>query len=104
VDVLDILRSQASRYQCPNCGKSLGDCRLDLLGREGSESLVKITCAHCEDSRMIAVAVAAEIIPAPVRDQPVAELGKPISADDVLDVKLALSDHSGDLKSLVGAA
>lgn len=105
MDVLDILRRQAGRFQCPKCGKSLIDCELEMVARHDQQSLVKITCAHCQDTRLIAVAVATEAEPkAPTvdyRDEPAEELGPAISTDDVLDVKLALSAFDGDVKSLL---
>lgn len=104
MDVLDILRRQAGRFQCPNCQKSLADCGLDLVANADDESLVKVTCAHCQDSRLIAVAFATEVESAPavaVRDEPVEALGDPISTDDVLDVRLALAGFDGDLRSLL---
>jgi hypothetical protein len=36
-----------------------------------------------------------------VRDEPVDELGAPISTDDVLDARLALAGFEGDLASLL---
>jgi hypothetical protein len=74
---------------------------LDLLSRDGSESLVRITCGHCQDSRLIAVAVATEVLPVPVRDEPIDNLGLQITPDDVLDAKLALSSYLGDLRSWI---
>jgi hypothetical protein len=105
VDVLDILRRQAGRFQCPKCGQSLAGCQLDLVARADDQSLVKVTCAHCQDSRLIAVAVATETeVETPrveVRDQPVEELGRPITNDEVLDARLALAGHDGDLGGLL---
>src|SRR2546423_3091233 len=104
VDMLDILRRQAGRFQCPKCGQSLADCRLEMVAQQDDQSLVKVTCAQCQDTRLIAVAVAAEVPSAPVvevRDQPVEELGPPISADDILDVRLALAQYDGDLAGLL---
>ena len=105
MDVLDILRRQAGRFQCPKCGEKLVDCGLEMVAQQDQQSLVKMTCAHCQDSRLIAVAIATETTPAPPavdhRDQPVAELGEAITSDDVLDVRLALASFDGDLKSLV---
>ena len=102
VDVLDILRRQASRFQCPHCGKSLADCGLEMVAKTDDESLVRVTCAHCQDARLIAVALSSEVqVVAPsVRDEPVE--GPQISVNDVLDVRLALGQHDGDLKSLIG--
>ena len=105
MDVLDILRRQAGRFQCPNCGQSLADCELEMVTHHDDQSLVKVTCAHCKDARLIAVAFAAETdAQAPVieiRDQPTEELGAPINADEVLDARLALAGHRGDLASLL---
>ena len=104
MDMLDILRRQAGRFQCPKCGESLADCRLEMVVQQDDQSLVKVTCAHCQDARLIAVALAAEAPSAPVievRDQPIEKLGAPITADDVLDVRLALAGHDGDLAALL---
>lgn len=102
--MLDILRRQAGRFQCPKCGQSLADCQLEMVAHQDEQSLVKVTCAHCQDIRVIAVAIAAEVETAPrieVRDEPVDELGAPITTDDVLDARLALAGFEGDLSSLL---
>lgn len=102
--MLDILRRQAGRFQCPKCGQSLADCELEMVAHHDDQSVVKVTCAHCQDIRLIAVAVAAEAEAAPaieVRDQSVDDLGAPISADDVLDARLALAGYDGDLSGLL---
>jgi hypothetical protein len=77
-----------------------------MVAHHDDQSLVKVTCAHCQDIRVIAVAFAAEAEAeaTPVidlRDQPVDELGVPITVDDVLDVRLALASHEGDLAALL---
>lgn len=104
MDVLDILRRQAGRFQCPQCGKSLADCALEMVAQHDAQSLVKVTCVHCQDTRLIAVAIATETDPKPVvdvRDEPAAELGPAISTNDVLDARLALAGFDGDLKRLL---
>ena len=103
MDVLDILRRQAGRFQCPKCGQSLADCQLEMVLQQDEQSLVKVTCSKCQDTRLIAVAFAAEpeVEAVDLRDQPVVDLGDPISTDDVLDVRLALAGHQGDLASLL---
>jgi hypothetical protein len=104
MDLLDLLRRQASRFQCPNCGESLKDCKLELVAQEGPESVVRVTCTHCQDDRLIGVALASEVqVQKPVvevRDQP--PDGQPaLTIDDVLDVRLWLQGHQGDLRSLL---
>ena len=78
-----------------------------MVAHADEQSLVKVTCAHCQDTRMIAVAIATEAeaqAPAKVRDQPVDDLGGPITADDVLDARLALAGFDGDLAGLLRQA
>lgn len=102
--MLDILRRQAGRFQCPKCGQSLADCELEMVAQQEDQSLVKVTCGHCQDARLIAVALAAEAPAAPaieVRDEPVDVLGAPITTDDVLDARLVLADYDGDLAGLL---
>ena len=76
-----------------------------MVAHHDDQSLVKVTCAHCQDVRVIAVAIATEAETAPViddiRDQPVDELGAPITADDVLEVLLPLAGFEGDLAGLL---
>ena len=105
MDLIDVLRRQASRFQCPNCGKSLANCEIALLNTSGPESLVKITCANCQDARLIAVSFASETVPEPrvieELDEPVDPQQPALTTDEVLDARLALAAHSGDLKSLL---
>lgn len=81
----------------------MANCQLEMLARTDAESLVKVTCAHCQDTRMIAVQVQTpeETVPRiDVRDEALrADPG--ISSDDILDVRLAMRQHQGDLKSLL---
>jgi hypothetical protein len=103
VDLLEVLRRQAARYQCPSCGQSLADCELNLVSSTDFESVVRITCGQCTATRLVVVQPAAwagESAPAPVFDQPLSD-DPTIGVDDVLDVRLALAGHTGDLKSLL---
>jgi hypothetical protein len=76
-----------------------------MVAHHDDQSLVKVTCVHCQDVRVIAVAIATETEAAPVmddvRDQPADELGGPITTDDVLDARLALASYEGDFASLL---
>lgn len=103
MDVLDILRRQAGRFQCPNCGQSLKDCQLEMVANADDQSLVKVTCAHCQDARLIAVAFSSEpeAPVAEVRDEPADDLAAPISSDEVLDARLALATYESDLAGLL---
>ena len=105
MDLIDVLRRQASRFQCPNCGRSLANCEIVLLNRTDEDSLVKITCANCHDSRLIAVAISPQTLAEPevneALDEPVDIEEPPVTTDEVLDARLVLAGHAGDLKSLL---
>lgn len=81
----------------------MADCGLEMIAHTDAESLVRVTCAHCQDTRMIAVQVQGpeeatarpSVLDEPLGTDPV------ISTDDVLDVRLELREHQGDLKSLL---
>ena len=81
----------------------MADCGLEMIAHTDAESLVRVTCAHCQDMRMIAVQVQGpEEAPARpnVLDEPLGA-APAISSDEVLDVRLELREHQGDLKSLL---
>lgn len=71
------------------------------MARTELESLVRITCAHCSESRLVAVAMGTAVSAVPVRDEPMIPERPPITVDEILDLQLALRQHEGDLKSLI---
>jgi hypothetical protein len=81
----------------------MADCGLEMVAHTDAESLVRVTCAHCQDARMIAVQVQGPEEtaghPSVLDEQP--GTAPAISTDDVLDVRLELREHQGDLKSLL---
>ena len=83
----------------------MADCELELLSRRDNESLIKVACRNCEDTRVIAVQVAAEVTPAnpeAVLDEAPGD-APALTVDDVIDVRLALRSFEGDFKSLLKA-
>ena len=102
MDLLDVLRRQASRLLCPNCGKTLADCRLELVGQTGDDSVVRVTCGHCNAEQLVGVTQAPVAVATPsVRDQRVDPQLPPINRDEVLDAKLALAAYVGDLRGIL---
>ena len=83
----------------------MADCELELVSRRDEESLIKVACRHCEDTRVIAVQVATEVIPVNaevVLDQAPGD-APALTTDEVLDARLALRSFEGDLKNLLKA-
>ncbi len=98
-----MLRREASRFQCPNCGKSLRDCRVEVTAHTSQTTLVRITCANCGEAQIVAAALAAEVTPTQTaaRDEPIDPSSPAVGVDEVLDARLCIRDHQGDLKSLI---
>jgi hypothetical protein len=118
MDLLELLRSQARRYRCAACGKSMADCDINILAQQGNRALVRVTCTSCSDENLLQIvfqgegegeAETDEAAPAaqlrrrrPTIDEGRPEVGAPISSDELLDLHSLLRDHSGDLRELVG--
>jgi hypothetical protein len=114
MDLLELLRSQARRYRCAACGKSMADCDINILAQQGNRALVRVTCTSCSDENLLQIvfqgeAETDEAAPAaqlrrrrPTIDEGRPEVGEPISSDELLDLHSLLQDHSGDLRELVG--
>ena len=82
----------------------MANCELEMLAQHDDQSLVKVTCSHCHDTRLIAVALATEPeapVVDDVRDEPIDDRGPAISSDEVLDARLALAAIDGDLTKLL---
>jgi hypothetical protein len=118
MDLLELLRSQAKRYRCAQCGKSMADCDINILAQQGNRALVRVTCTSCSDENLLQIVfqgegeaegeVAAPAAPArrrrraPTIDEGRPEAPEPISSDELLDLHELLRDHSGDFRQLVG--
>jgi hypothetical protein len=120
MDLLELLRSQAKRYRCSACGKSLADCDINILAQQGNRALVRVTCTSCNDENLLQIVFQTEgegegenegEVAAPAaqrRRRPRLEIDEgrpdapePISADELLDLHVMLRDHAGDFRELV---
>jgi hypothetical protein len=125
MDLLELLRSQAKRYRCSACGKSMADCDINILAQQGNRALVRVTCTSCNDENLLQIVFQTEgeaeteadgegevAAPAAQRrrrrrpeiDEGLPQAQEPISADELLDLHTLLRDHAGDFRQLVGSA
>jgi hypothetical protein len=119
MDLLELLRSQAKRYRCAQCGKSMADCDINILAQQGNRALVRVTCTSCSDENLLQIVFQSEgeaegeVAAAPAAqgrrrrrqvtiDEGRPEAAEPISSDELLDLHELLRDHSGDFRQLVG--
>jgi hypothetical protein len=113
MDLLELLRSQAKRYRCSACGKSMADCDINILAQQGNRALVRVTCTSCNDENLLQIVFQSEgaegeeeTLAPPVRrrrptiDEGRPEVAEPISSDELLDVHAMLRDHEGELAEL----
>jgi len=123
MDLLELLRSQAKRYRCAQCGKSMADCNINILAQQGNRALVRVTCASCSDENLLQIVFQSEgdgeteaegEVAAPAAqhrrrrrtieiDEGRPDTPDPISSDELLDLHALLNGHSGDLRELVSS-
>jgi hypothetical protein len=116
MDLLELLRSQAKRYRCAACGKSMADCDINILAQQGNRALVRVTCTSCSDENLLQIVFQGEGLteddgeaaPAaqPRRRRPTIDEGRPevldpISADELLDLHSMLDRHDGGFQELI---
>lgn len=117
MDLLELLRSQAKRYRCAACGKSMADCDINILAQQGNRALVRVTCTSCNDENLLQIVFQSEGLteeegeaPAeaqPRRRRPTIDEGRPdapepISADELLDLHNMLDQFEGGFRELIG--
>ena len=114
MDLLELLRSQARRYRCAACGKSMAGCDINILAQQGNRALVRVTCTSCNDENLLQIVFQGEgegeaAVPAaqprrrrPTIDEGRPEVAEPISSDELLDLHTMLQDHSGDFREILG--
>ena len=109
MDLTELLRSQAKRYNCANCSENMGDCAIKVLAQQGSRALVRVTCVACQDVQLLQIIFQSEgdfgssddELLAPLFDEGMPAVEHPISADELLDVHAFLSSFNADLRQLV---
>ncbi|MDQ6773132.1 MAG: hypothetical protein M3024_09100 [Candidatus Dormibacteraeota bacterium] len=111
---LDLIRDRAKYYNCPVCGRTLRDCEMRLLRHVDDRYTVQVTCASCRVQFIVVLQVSGGAVeavsgelegePEPLleRDEPEARPPRePVTADEVLDVHLALRDFEGAFSELL---
>lgn len=104
---MQLLRSQAKKYRCPECGQTMADCVIAILVQQGNQALVRVTCAGCKDENLLKIVLqgeaAEQVNRPPLFDEPRPSVEEPIQVDEVLDLHSALAHWDGDLRGLVEA-
>ncbi len=104
MNILRILREQARDYDCSVCGTNHSRSEIRVLGKVDAMWIVRVTCAKCDTSFKLLVAVEDKRAAArPVKEAPGRERRPAMSADDVIDAHDFLETFDGDVRALFGA-
>ncbi|MGA2283106.1 MAG: hypothetical protein ABSH07_05415 [Candidatus Dormibacteria bacterium] len=107
MDLVQLLRSQARRYRCVQCGESMAECGINVLAQQGNRALVRVTCPSCNDENLLQIIFQTEVeAPDAAPDQPALDEGgekqaAPITGDEILELHEILAGHAGPLTELL---
>jgi hypothetical protein len=104
MSIIEFIRDRARFYNCPVCGRSLKGCDVQVLSHEDDRFHLQVTCAQCQVTFVVVLAIAGgaveDIGAADPVEEPVVE-AEPISVDEILDLHLFLKGFQGTLKELI---
>lgn len=116
MSIIEFIKDRARYYNCPVCGQSLKDCSVRMLSHVEDRFTVQVTCASCQVTFIVVLAIQGEGLEAVGEDEefePLADVdddevvaherspAPPIEADELLDLHLTLRDFKGTLDELV---
>jgi hypothetical protein len=104
--IIEFIRDRARFYNCPVCGRSLKGCDVQVLSHEEERFHLQVTCAQCQVTFIVVLAIAGgaveeidRAIPEP-EAEPVAA-AEPITIDEILDLHVYLKNFQGTLTELI---
>ncbi len=107
MDLVQLLRSQARKYRCVQCGESMAECGINVLAQQGNRALVRVTCRSCNDENLLQIIFQTEAeapdaaVTAPSVDEGGERVVAPISGDEILELHEILAGHAGPLTELL---
>lgn len=104
VSIIEFIRDRARYYNCPVCGRSLKGCDVQVLSHEDERFHLQVTCAQCQVTFVVVLAIAGGAVEDVGAAEPVAEpvvAAEPISIDEILDLHLFLKGFQGTLTELI---
>jgi hypothetical protein len=103
--IIEFIRDRARFYNCPVCGRSLKGCDVQVLSHEEERFHLQVTCAQCQVTFIVVLAVAGAAVEEIEKAIPEPELepvtaAEPITVDEILDLHLYLKNFQGTLAEL----
>ena len=101
MNIIRLLREQAKDYNCSVCGTNHSRSEIRLLGKVDSMWIVRVTCAKCDTSFKLLVAIEDGQRAKRIRREPAArDRRPPLGADDVIDAHEILETYEGGISAL----
>lgn len=104
MSIIEFIRDRARFYNCPVCGRSLKGCDVQVLSHEEERFQLQVTCAQCQVTFVVVLAIAGGAVEEIEAEEPVREplpVAEPISVDEILDVHQYLKGFQGTLRELI---
>jgi hypothetical protein len=98
----DFIRQLMATKKCRACGKKFKSNSITVVGQKKGMWLLRVICADCYTQCLIAVVPSAGKIAgiSDRKDDETASTGKPVNADDMLDMHNFLASFEGDFRQL----
>jgi hypothetical protein len=106
MSIIEFIRDRARFYNCPVCGRSLKGCDVQVLSHEEERFHLQVTCAQCQVTFIVVLAIAGGAVEEIEKAVPEPELepvfaAEPITVDEILDLHLYLKNFQGTLAELI---
>ena len=104
MSIIEFIRDRARFYNCPVCGRSLKGCDVQVLSHEEERFHLQVTCAQCQVTFIVVLAIAGAAMEEIEGTKPSAEpvaAAEPISVDEIIDLHVYLKNFQGTLKELI---
>jgi hypothetical protein len=102
--IIEFIRDRARFYNCPVCGRSLKGCDVQVLSHEEERFHLQVTCAQCQVTFIVVLAIAGGAVEEIEKAIPEAEAvvaAEPITVDEILDLHVYLKNFQGTLAELI---
>jgi hypothetical protein len=106
MSIIEFIRDRARFYNCPVCGRSLKGCEVQVLSHEEERFHLQVTCAQCQVTFIVVLAIAGGAVEEiekviPERELEPVAVAEPITVDEILDLHLYLKSFQGTLLELI---
>src|SRR5450756_1443938 len=103
--IIEFIRDRARFYNCPVCGRSLKGCDVQVLSHEEERFHLQVTCAQCQVTFIVVLAIAGGAVEEVDKAIPETELepivaAEPITVDEIIDLHLYLKNFQGTLTAV----